>query len=115
MEKQKNTLLKNSALPAFSKMQTKDMFNAIKYLVNENKAIVKKTEKLKNPTWDNFVYQIENSDDKISKVWAPIRHLNSVMNDKDIRKQYGIDAQKKFLDYFLGEKVFRKFVDTISS
>ena len=88
MEKQKNTLLKNSALPAFSKMQTKDMFNAIKYLVNENKAIVKKTEKLKNPTWDNFVYQIENSDDKISKVWAPIRHLNSVMNDKDIRKQY---------------------------
>ena len=64
------------------------LFRSIKYLVNENKAIVKKTEKLKNPTWDNFVYQIENSDDKISKVWAPIRHLNSVMNDKDIRKQY---------------------------
>ena len=41
--------------------------------------------------------------------------LQNAINNKDIRKQYGIDAQKKFLDYFLGEKVFRKFVDTISS
>ena len=41
--------------------------------------------------------------------------LQNAINNKDIREQYGIDAQKKFLDYFLGEKVFRKFVDTISS
>ena len=41
--------------------------------------------------------------------------LQSAINNKDIREQYGIDAQKKFLDYFLGEKVFRKFMDTISS
>jgi phosphatidylinositol alpha-1,6-mannosyltransferase len=41
--------------------------------------------------------------------------LQNAINNKSIREQYGIDAQKKFLDYFLGEKVFRKFVDTISS
>ena len=41
--------------------------------------------------------------------------LQNAINNKDIREQYGIDAQKKFLDYFLGEKVFRKFMDTISS
>ena len=41
--------------------------------------------------------------------------LQNAINNKDIREQYGIDAQKKFLDYFLGEKVFREFVDTISS
>ena len=41
--------------------------------------------------------------------------LQNAINNKDIRGQYGIDAQKKFVDYFLGEKVFRKFVDTISS
>jgi phosphatidylinositol alpha-1,6-mannosyltransferase len=41
--------------------------------------------------------------------------LQNAINNKSIREQYGIDAQKKFLDYFLGEKVFRKFMDTISS
>ena len=41
--------------------------------------------------------------------------LQNAINNKDIREQYGIDAQKKFLDYFLGEKVFRKFMYTISS
>ena len=88
MDKTKNTLLTSSALPLFSKMQTKDMFNAIKYLVDENKEIIKKIENLKKLTWSNFIYKIEESDDKISKTWAPIRHLNSVMNDKEVRKQY---------------------------
>ena len=85
---EKNTLLKTSALPLFSKMKKKDMFPAIKYLVDENKSIIKKIENLKAPTWNNLVYKLEESDDKISKAWAPIRHLNSVMNDKEIRAQY---------------------------
>ena len=85
---EKNTLLKTSALPVFSKMKKGDMFPAIKYLVDENKSIIAKIENLKAPTWNNLVYKLEESDDKISKAWAPIRHLNSVMNDKEIRTQY---------------------------
>ena len=85
---EKNTLLKTSVLPVFSKMKKEDMFPAIKYLVEENKSIIGKIENLKAPTWNNLVYKLEESDDKISKAWAPIRHLNSVMNDKEIRAQY---------------------------
>ena len=83
-----NTLLKTSILPVFSKMKKSDMFPAIKFLVDENKSIIAKIENLKIPTWNNLVYKLEESDDKISKAWAPIRHLNSVMNDKEIRAQY---------------------------
>ena len=85
---EKNTLLKSTLLPAFSKIKKKDMHSAMKHLVAENQKIVKNIEKLKTLTWNNFIYKLEESDDKISKAWAPIRHLNSVMNDKEIRIEY---------------------------
>ena len=41
---EKNTLLKTSILPVFSKMKKSDMFPAIKFLVDENKSIIAKIE-----------------------------------------------------------------------
>ena len=41
--------------------------------------------------------------------------LKSAINNKKLRDKYGNNAQKTFLDYFLGEKVFRKFMDVISA
>jgi len=83
-----NTLLKTSTLPSFANIKTEDMFRAIKCLVKENKKIIKEIEGVKKLSWSNFVYRIEEGDDKISQAWAPIRHLNSVMNDSKVRKQY---------------------------
>ncbi len=40
--------------------------------------------------------------------------LKDAINKKDIRQKYGLHAEKQFLQRFLGEKVFRKFMDTIS-
>ena len=88
MDTSKNTLLKFANLPAFEKITSKDMYQAISFLVQENKKIVKKIESLEKLTWKNFIYRMEESDDKIAKAWAPIRHLNSVMNDVKTRNQY---------------------------
>ena len=88
MDTSKNTLLKFANLPPFEKITSKDMYQAISFLVQENKTIVKKIENLKKLTWKNFIYLMEESDDKIAKAWAPIRHLNSVMNDVKTRNQY---------------------------
>ncbi len=46
--------------------------------------------------------------DKLSKV------LKEAINNKEQRQRYGINAQNQFLQDFLGEKVFRKFMDAIS-
>ncbi len=40
--------------------------------------------------------------------------LTDAINNKDLRQKYGLHAEKQFLQSFLGEKVFRKFMDTIS-
>ena len=88
MDINKNTLLTSKPLPEFDKIQIKDMYKAINHLIKDNKKIVKNIEGLKNLSWKNFIYRIEEADDKVAKVWAPIRHLNSVMNNPKIRKQY---------------------------
>ena len=46
--------------------------------------------------------------EKLTKV------LKEAINNKEKRQTYGIHAQNQFLQDFLGEKVFRKFMDTIS-
>ncbi len=40
--------------------------------------------------------------------------LKEAINNKHQRQKYGLAAEKKFLEEFLGEKVFRKFMYTIS-
>ena len=40
--------------------------------------------------------------------------LREAINNKDQRQKYGLAAEKKFSEDFLGEKVFRKFMDAIS-
>ena len=85
---QKNVLMGQRSLPNFIKIKEEHMFSAIKYLVDENKKLIKEIEKKDRLTWGNFIHKLEESDDKISKAWAPIRHLNSVMNSPKIRKQY---------------------------
>ena len=84
----KNALLEQKSLPNFTKIKNEHMYQAIKLLVDENKSLIKSLEKKEKLSWNNFVQKIEESDDKISKAWAPIRHLNSVMNNPKIRKQY---------------------------
>ena len=40
-------------------------------------------------------------------------HLSTINESK--REKFGLEAKKQFLKKFLGEKVFRKFMDTINS
>ena len=40
--------------------------------------------------------------------------LKEAINNKAQRQKYGLAAERKFSEDFLGEKVFRKFMDAIS-
>ncbi len=64
------------------------MSSAIKEAISMHKEVVKKVLSKDKHSWKSLVYRIEEADDIVSKAWAPIRHLNSVMNDKNTRSQY---------------------------
>ena len=40
------------------------------------------------PTWDNLVSPIEESDDRLSRIWSPVSHMNSVVNSDELREAY---------------------------
>ena len=41
--------------------------------------------------------------------------IKEAVNNKNKREKFGLEAKKQFLKKFLGEKVFRKFMNTINS
>ncbi len=38
--------------------------------------------------WNNFVEPLEKIDEKLSRVWSQISHINAVMNSESLRKEY---------------------------
>ncbi len=48
----------------------------------------------KNPNWNNFVLPIQQSNEKLSRVWSQINHLNAVVNNEKLRKIYNKNLTK---------------------
>ena len=40
------------------------------------------------PTWENVVAPIEQVDDRLSRIWSPVSHMNSVVNSDELRDAY---------------------------
>lgn len=82
-----NPLLNYSGLPPFSSVKPGCIKEAVVSAIEKcKKTIIDVSEKFKaEPTWDNVVAPVEESDDLLSKVWSVVSHLNSVNNTPDLR------------------------------
>lgn len=84
-----NPLLTAETLPPFSKIEPEHIEPAIDYLLEQCRALVNIKTQLTEPfSWENFVDPIEKVEDRLNKAWSPISHINSVVNNKDIREAY---------------------------
>ncbi|MGI1679422.1 MAG: oligopeptidase A [Cellvibrionaceae bacterium] len=84
-----NPLLQDADLPLFSKIKPEHVVPAIQAIIDENrKALAEQLSQLKQPTWDSLVVPFEAREDRLSKAWSPIGHLNSVMNSDELRDAY---------------------------
>jgi oligopeptidase A len=84
-----NPLLIDSALPQFSKILPEHAEPAIDQLLADARAVVAQCLQATNSyTWDNLVEPIEAIEDKLSKAWSPVSHLNAVMNNDKLRDAY---------------------------
>lgn len=82
-----NPLLNYSGLPPFSSVKPECIKEAVVSAIEKcKKTIIDVSEKFKaEPTWDNVVAPVEESDDLLSKVWSVVSHLNSVNNTPELR------------------------------
>jgi len=84
-----NPLLANTELPLFSQIQPEHVEPAIDQLLAEARATVENSLQATNAyTWKNLIEPIENAEDRLSKAWSPVSHMNSVVNSDALREAY---------------------------
>ena len=84
-----NPLLTMSGLPPFAQIKPEHVEPAIDSLLAENRRTVEQLlSGTNNHTWDNLVQPLEDMDDRLSRAWSPVSHMNSVMNSEALRDAY---------------------------
>lgn len=84
-----NPLLQTSALPLFSQIKPEHIESAIDQLLAEARSVVEQhLQAAAEYTWENLIEPIENAEDRLSKAWSPVSHMNSVVNSDALRDAY---------------------------
>lgn len=106
-------MLDGHALPPFDEIEPQHAETAVDTVLDENRRGL--AQLLKRPngfTWDNLIAPLEALNDRLARVWAPISHMNAVMNSPAWRKAHNA-CLPKLSDYHteLGqnEDLFRAF------
>jgi oligopeptidase A len=84
-----NPLLTSFTLPPFSAIQPEHVVPAVTEVLNDCRAMVEKVVAQCAPySWDNLVQPLAESDDRLSRIFSPVSHLNSVKNSPELREAY---------------------------
>ncbi|MFZ2540372.1 MAG: M3 family metallopeptidase [Gallionella sp.] len=108
-----NPLLDFTGLPRFAEIKPEHVAPAIEHLLVENRALIAGllTDSAQ-PTWKNFVAPMEDANERLSRAWGPVGHLNAVMNSQELREVYNV-VLPKITQYYteLGQNLalFEKF------
>ncbi len=108
-----NPLLDFSELPRFADIRTEHITPAIEQLLTDSRAVVDKVRgDTSVPTWQNFVQPMEDINERLSRAWGQVSHLNAVMNSPELRETYNSNLPK-ITQYFAGlaqdQALFEKF------
>ncbi len=82
-----NPLLDFSSLPRFGQIEVEHVIPAIEFLLAENRAKLKQllADNLGQYNWENLLQPLQEMDDRLSRAWSPVSHLNSVKNSEPLR------------------------------
>lgn len=84
-----NPLLDFSGLPQFAHLKPEHIAPAVDQLLSENQAILAQVSlQASAPTWENFVQPLEDGNERLSRAWGQVSHLNSVVNTPELRDAY---------------------------
>ncbi len=84
-----NPLLDLSGLPKFEAILPEHVEPAVDWVLSRNRREIRRlTETVENPDWDNFMAPLEQLEDELERIWAPVSHLNAVRDEEDLRSAY---------------------------
>ncbi|MCK2185285.1 oligopeptidase A [Halomonas getboli] len=86
-----NPLLDAHTLPPFAEIHPEHVVPAIETLLAENREaiedLVARAER-ETPRWETLAAPLEALNDRLSRAWSPVSHLNGTMNNEALRQAY---------------------------
>ncbi len=90
-----NPLLDFSGLPRFAEIKPEHVAPAIDQLLAENRALIARLlGESVPPNWQDFIVPMEDANERLSRAWGPVGHLNAVMNSPELREVYNATLPK---------------------
>lgn len=84
-----NPLLSFTDLPPFSQIKPEHVKPAVEQAIADCRAKIEQVLAGEiSPTWESVVAPIEEVDDRLSRIWSPVSHMNSVVNSDELRDAY---------------------------
>ncbi len=110
---QSNPLLHFSGLPKFQEVKAEHVSPAIEYLISQARAdietLVNSNEEV---SWENFAAKLEDMEEKISRAWSQVGHMNGVVNSPELREAYN-DNLSRLTDFYADlsqdERLYAKY------
>ncbi|WP_017788475.1 oligopeptidase A [Aeromonas dhakensis] len=84
-----NPLLTMDSLPPFSQIQPDQVQPAVTQAIADCKQKISDVLAQREPhTWDSLIAPLEEVNDRLSRIWSPVSHLNAVLNSEALREAH---------------------------
>ncbi|PQJ83078.1 oligopeptidase A [Aliivibrio sifiae] len=84
-----NPLLTFTDLPLFSQIKPEHIQPAVEQAIADCRAKVEDVLASDAvPSWESIIIPLAETDDRLSRIWSPVSHLNSVQNSEELREAY---------------------------
>ena len=83
-----NVLLSFNGLPPFSQIKPEQIKPAVEQAIADATAAVERVVAQPDINWHSLITQLEQDSDRLSKLWSPVSHMNSVVNSPELREAY---------------------------
>jgi len=108
-----NPLLNFSGLPKFDQIRAEHVEPAIDHLLEIGRSCVAQlATSTETPTWANFAKPLEDMEEKLSRAWSQVGHMNAVVNSPELREAYNASLPKLtdfYSDLGQDERLYAKF------
>ncbi len=95
-----NPLLHFAGLPKFNEIKPEHVSPALDLLLSEGRQTIDALATNRDaPSWHGFALKLEDLDEKISRAWSQVGHMNSVVNSPELREAYN-DNLAKLTDFY---------------
>lgn len=84
-----NPLLTFTDLPLFSQIKPEHIQPAVEQAIADCRAKIEDVLASDAvPSWNSIIVPLAETDDRLSRIWSPVSHLNSVQNSEALREAY---------------------------